>query len=105
MATKSFIQKKHKLERISKLLQEVNKGAIDALVSVMNSTQDERIKKECAKELIHLDIEVTKLIEADKLQRAVLDVRLFNNGVNNSLNWIEPTAKPSVCFDTILIVE
>ena len=103
MATKSFIQKRHQLDKINKLLKEVNEDAINALVEVMTTTEDEKVKKECAKELLYLGLEVTKIIEADKLQRAVLDVKLLNDtGANANLNWVGQQQKTSINFTDII---
>ena len=81
-----FIKKKHELAKMLKLLDKASEDAIDIIVQTMTSTVPEvthRMKMDCAKALLDLQLRVSTEISRDELMRQMAEIKA--NGLSRPL--------------------
>jgi GTPase Era involved in 16S rRNA processing len=103
-----FIKSKHELAKVMKALDKASNQAVDLIVNTMNSTNSEvtpRMKLDCAKSLLELQLRVSAEISKDELLRQMAEIKV--NGLSRSLGEDTEQKKlaPKVDFLTIQNVE
>lgn len=89
---------KHDLEEALKVLTKLSKPALQRLAQGINSP-NEKVALDCAKEILHLRLTVSKEINSDSLQRTIAEIR-------NNPNMLPPPLpnsnnRPIADFDNI----
>jgi hypothetical protein len=80
----SFLKDKIQLD---KLLKSINKEALSALknlVQIMETTGDEKLKAECANNILKHAVAINKEVNADQMQRLIAEIKL-NRSPQNKL--------------------
>lgn len=84
--TVSFIRAKdHDLQALFRGLEKVSKKAIKKLVEGLEST-DEKLSIECAKTLLRFQVDVSKEINTDAMQRTIAEIRFNNTAIQKIKN-------------------
>lgn len=81
----SFVRKKHDLDKLSKKLAKEVEAAVDALINILETTKDEKVRLAAAKSLIEYNIDVSDKINKDEMQRLIAEVRLNPTGAAGRL--------------------
>lgn len=97
-----FIKRKHELANLLKALEKGSVDAVDLIVSTMNSTSEDvtlKMKFECAKSLLDLQIKVAAEISKDSLVRQIAEIKA--KGLSRPLELQEGRTAPMIDFNTI----
>ena len=82
----SFIRvKDHDLAATGKKLSKLSDKAIEVMAQGLES-EDEKIRLECARSLIKLNIDISKIINEDAMNRLISEFRFVGNNDNNPKN-------------------
>lgn len=104
----SFLKDELQLKKLLKSLDKASKTAVDALLLIMETTNDDKLKAACAKDLLAFYIETSKAQNADKMQRMIAEIRL-NRQQPNTLVPLgdddKARKKPLVDFHNIQNIE
>ena len=102
-----FLKKKHELQKLLNSLERATPQAVDLIVETMNSDNEiitTKMKLECAKSLLELQIKVSTEISRDQLTRQIAEIKV--NGLSRPLEGNEPKKlPPKRDFTTIQEVE
>lgn len=77
-----FTKDRIKLQKLLKTLDKASKEAVEVLIKIMNSTEDEKLKADCAKQIVNFYIAIAEKVNADAMQRMVAEARLGNGSKN-----------------------
>lgn len=101
----SFLKDTLQLKKLLKSLDKASKVAVDTLLQIIATTEDERLKSTCCTTLLTFYLDAAKADNADKMQRKIAEIRL--NRPNNliPINGEEPKKKPVVDFNIIQKIE
>lgn len=109
-ANPSFLATTGGWHELKKLIKEANKAsikALDALIQIMENTEDDKLKAQCAKDIIQMTVALNKEVNTDQMQRLIAEIRL-NRGPQGKLVQLEDgedkPLPPKVDFNTIKIV-
>jgi predicted oxidoreductase len=86
----SFLNDKDKID-LYKLLKKLDKASLEALenlVKIMETTQDEKLRAQVSKDIIRFKIDVAKEINTDQMQRLIAEIKL-NRGPQGKLIPLE----------------
>jgi len=103
----NFLKKEADLKPLLKKLSAASAEAVDVILEIMRSTNDLKLKKECAASLLQFNITVAKDTNADHLMRLVAHSRsngtLTGNGNTKQLINApdQEQRKPIVDFNCI----
>ena len=82
----SFIRvEEHELTATGKKLSKLSDKAIEVMAQGLES-EDEKIRLECARSLIKLNIDISKIINEDAMNRLISEFRFVGNNDNNPKN-------------------
>lgn len=101
----SFLKDEIKLKKLQKKLNKESEEALEVLVLLMNTTEDQKLKAQCARDILNFTVSVNKEINTDQIQRLVAEYRLGNGGggklVPQDSDEDEKPARPTVNFNEI----
>jgi hypothetical protein len=72
----SFLKDKIQLQKLLKDLNKASKEALEILVNIMETTKDEKLKAQCAKDILQFTIATNKEVNADQMQRLIAEIKL-----------------------------
>lgn len=108
----SFLSDSTALSQLKKLLKDFNKNsskALEALIGVMETTKDEKLKAQCAKDILQMTVQLAKEVNTDQMQRLIAEIK-FNRGPQGKLVQLEDDKDedeklpPKVDFSVIKVV-
>jgi hypothetical protein len=100
----SFLTNSVDLKKLHTDIKRHSKAAIDALVSMLDST-DPKIKLTAATKLLEFQVSVAKELSSDQMQRLIAEVKLVKSPKSNLVPVEDQKARPLVDFTTIRSVE
>ena len=90
--TQLIVKENHNLSELSTKVKRISERALQALEDGLSS-KDEKVRIDCAKTLLKLDIDISKLINEDAMNRLLLTLRQNGNP--------PPKHTPRIDFDNI----
>lgn len=79
MSTNILIHKEeHALTTLSKKVKGLSEKALNTLEQGLSS-EDERVRMDCAKTLLKMDVDISKIINEDSMNRLLLQLKLEGN--------------------------
>ena len=100
----SFLTNSVDLKKLHTDIKRHTKAAIEALVSMLDST-DQKIKLTAATKLLEFQVAVAKELSSDQMQRLIAEVKLVKNPKSNLVPVEDHKSRPLVDFTTIRSVE
>ena len=91
----SFIREDHELSKLSKSVRKLNTKALAVLEDSL-SDEDPKIRMEAAKTLLKMDIDISKIINEDAMNRIIAELK-----VNGELKEIKSNNTPLIDFNNI----
>ena len=85
-APPTFIRKTGELTKLLKRLDKASDEAVDMLLSVMQTTEDERLKIACADKLLGFQVAVAKEVNDDILKRMISEVRIAGQALPGQIS-------------------
>lgn len=96
----TFIKRKHSLDALHKDLDHASKEAVEVLLDIMQTTQDEKLKASCAEKLLKFKIDVATEIGTDQMQRLIAEIK-FGGGQKQRNLTTDDDDRPILDFDTV----
>jgi len=91
----SFIREEHELSKLSKNIRKLNTKALAVLEDSL-SDEDPKIRMEAAKTLLKMDIDISKIINEDAMNRIIAELK-----VNGEVKEIKSNNTPLIDFNNI----
>ena len=91
----SFIREEHELSKLSKNIRKLNTKALAVLEDSL-SDEDPKIRMEAAKTLLKMDIDISKIINEDAMNRIIAELK-----VNGELKEVKSNNTPLIDFNNI----
>ena len=91
----SFIREEHELSKLSKNIRKLNSKALAVLEDSL-SDEDPKIRMEAAKTLLKMDIDISKIINEDAMNRIIAELK-----VNGEVKEIKSNNTPLIDFNNI----
>lgn len=92
----SFITEKHELTSLSNKVRKLNNAALKVLEEGLNDS-DVKVRLECAKTLLKMDVDISKIINDDAMNRILAELKM-NGEIKNVGNT---NTRPLVDFSSI----
>ena len=89
----SFIREEHELSKLSKNIRKLNTKALAVLEDSL-SDEDPKIRMEAAKTLLKMDIDISKIINEDAMNRIIAELK-----VNGDVKEIKSNNTPLIDFN------
>ena len=107
-ANPSFLTDSIQLKKLLKDLNKASTKALETLITVMDTTKDEKLKAQCAKDILQMTVQTNKEVNTDQMQRLIAEIKLCRNPQNRTIQLedadSEKTAPPIVNFGVIKVV-
>ena len=98
----SFIRRKGELDKLLKKVDKLSIEALEYLDTVMKDEKaDPKLRVQCAREIIAVNIETAKISNNDKLQRLAFEIKL-NPEASQRLSGSGQKQMPIVDFNNVL---
>lgn len=98
----SFIRRKGELDKLLKKADKLSIEALEYLDAVMKDEKaDPKLRVQCAREIISVNIETAKISNNDKLQRLAFEIKL-NPEASQRLSGNGQKQMPIVDFNNVL---
>lgn len=91
----SFIREEHELSKLSKSVRKLNTKALAVLEDSL-SDEDPKIRMEAAKTLLKMDIDISKIINEDAMNRIIAELK-----VNGEVKEVKSNNTPLIDFNNI----
>lgn len=91
----SFIREEHELSKLNKSVRKLNTKALAVLEDSL-SDEDPKIRMEAAKTLLKMDIDISKIINEDAMNRIIAELK-----VNGEVKEVKSNNTPLIDFNNI----